>query len=302
MTSPSLPPSYLRYSKRRYGQDHDRYDWAFQQRVQTNNIDYKAGMFIVVPLEKFLLNPKGEPFRAPGSMVTHYPDLRHYTSRDYGNRIGAFRILKILRALDLKATFAVNARLLKSVSPLIDRIRTDGHEIAAYSLDMDCIHWGELDQNTEKTWVANTREIFHDCGLNPSTWMSPARQQSNNTLDIIAEHGFTSCLDWEFDCAPKPMQTKGGSVTMLPLLNELDDRKILIEKRHSETQWKSQITEAASYSTSIASPSTPQCFGITLTPYVAGLPFRISALDALLEQVRSICEINTADFFSKQLT
>ena len=64
-------------------------------------------------------------------MVTPFPDLRHFTSRDYGNRVGVFRILKALRERGLTATFALSAALLERAAPLIDAIVNDGHEIAA---------------------------------------------------------------------------------------------------------------------------------------------------------------------------
>ena len=37
--------------------------------------------------------PTRKPVKLPGSMTMPYPDLRHYTLRDYGNRVGAFRLL-----------------------------------------------------------------------------------------------------------------------------------------------------------------------------------------------------------------
>ena len=289
-----LPPDYLKYPDRSYGQDQDRYEWAFKPSVISTTSDEKIAISIIIPIERFILNPAGTPFRAPGAMVTHYPDLRHYTSRDYGNRIGAFRLLKILRNLDIPATFAVSAKLLTEVKPLIDRIKLDGHEIAALGLDMDAILWEELDQDTEQQWVEETRSLFSASDLVPKTWMSPARQQSTRTLDIIAAHGFTACLDWEFDCTPTPMRTDNGTVMMVPNLNELDDRKILIEKRQSEAVWSEQVIEAATYSQTITSAETPQGFAITLTPYISGLPFRIRAVKETLENLKSIAEFKTA--------
>ena len=227
-------------------------------------------------------------------MVTHYPDLRHYTSRDYGNRIGVYRLLKVLKSLSLPATFAINASLLSDVQPLIERIQSDGHEIAALGLDMDNIHWGKLDTNTEAQWVEKTRNLFSQAGLQPTTWMSPARQQSEITLDLIAAQSFKTCLDWEFDCTPSPMQTKHGPIMMVPNLNELDDRKILIEKRQSENSWAEQILEAATYSNSIATTDNPQGFALMLTPYVSGLPFRIRKVRETLQQLKSVIAFKTA--------
>lgn len=290
----NLPPDYLNYPRRKYGQDQDRYDWAFKPAAE-GDTETRATLALIIPIERFVLNPKGEPFRAPGAMVTPYPDLRHFTTRDYGNRIGVFRLLKVFRKLDIKATFPINAALLKSIAPLVARIQKDGHMIAAYGLDMDCIHWGELDLATERAWVHETRALFDEAGLSSTTWMSPARQQSVNTLDVIAAHGFTTCLDWEFDNAPKPMRTRHGDVTMVPHLSELADRKILIEKRHSEAEWSSQLIEAATYSTAQSSIQSPQGFAVTITPYLSGLPFRIRAVEQTLEKLKSIVDFRTCE-------
>ena len=288
-----LPPEYLEYAERRYGQDQDRYEWSYTDSAKSAGDGTRASLAITIPIERFVLNPEGTPFRAPGAMVTPYPDLRHFTTRDYGNRVGVFRLLKVLRDLDLKATFPISAKLLADISPLIERILSDGHEIAALGLDMDCVHWSGLDPDREADYVDQTRACFSEANLSPKTWMSPARQQSPRTLDMIAENGFSICLDWEFDCKPMPMRTRAGLVTMVPNLNELDDRKILVEKRHSETEWSEQLIEAARYSSSIANAQSPQGFAFMLTPYLSGLPFRIKAVKETLSQLKAIADLKT---------
>ena len=93
--------SYLDYPHRNYGNDHSLYDWSYSARREPVRLDdgTKVSAFITVPLEFFPLNPSGKPFKHPGAMVTPYPDLRHYTTRDYGNRVGVFRLLKVLECL-----------------------------------------------------------------------------------------------------------------------------------------------------------------------------------------------------------
>ena len=297
-----LPPDYLDYSQRRYGQDHDRYDWSYTDGAKAANDGTRASLAIIIPIERFILNPEGSPFRAPGAMVTPYPDLRHFTTRDYGNRIGVFRLLKVLRDLGLKATFPISAKLLVDIAPLTERILADGHEIAALGLDMDCLHWGGLDPEREATYVEQARACFTRADLNPKTWMSPARQQSPKTLDMIAENGFSVCLDWEFDSTPRPMRTNTSPVVMVPNLNELDDRKILVEKRHSEAEWAEQLIEASAYSSAIATAEAPQGFAFTLTPYLSGLPYRIKTVGKTLNQLKTIANFMTVSELANSAT
>jgi peptidoglycan/xylan/chitin deacetylase (PgdA/CDA1 family) len=280
----SLPEEYLHYPHRQRGMDQDRYDW--RPRADAPRVAWPDGRhvaaLIVVPLEFHMLNPNGKPFKHPGAMQTPYPDLRHYTTRDYGNRVGVFRILNALKRHAIKATFAVNASLLTRVRPLIEAILADGHEIAAYGWDTDSIHWSGLAEDDEQALVARVRAAFADAGLTPRVWMSPARQQSFATPDLIRAAGFDICLDWEMDNVPVTMRTQAGSLYCPPLSNELDDRRLLIDQRQSEAEWRDQILEALALLKSEHDRFGGQVLSLTLTPYVIGQPFRIWALEEML--------------------
>ena len=194
-----LPDEHLIYPHRSYGMDQDRYAWRPATERAPIALPGGAAMaaMIVVPIEHHPLNPPGKPFKHPGAMVTPYPDLRHYTTRDYGNRVGVYRILDALKAAGMKATFPINADQLERLKPLVEAIQADGHEIAANGLSTTHIHWGGLDHETEAAWVAEVHARFDAAGLKPRAWLSPARQQSFATLDLIRAAGFDVCLDWE---------------------------------------------------------------------------------------------------------
>lgn len=283
----TLPEDYLVYPHRRYGYEHDRYEW----RIAAAGPRYKwpqscsVALLVVMPLEFFPLNPSGKPFKHPGAMVTPYPDLRHYTSRDYGNRVGAFRILSCLAEAGVKATVPVNGALLTRIRPLIDAIRDGGHEIAAHGWDTDAIHWSGLDEAKEREYIARTCDAFDAAGLKPRSWLSPARQQSFVTLDLVREAGFDVCLDWESDKVPLKMTTSHGPIWSVPLMNELDDRMLLIARTQSEEEWGRQIVEAVDYTDSIAIDEAGGVVSFTLTPYITGQPFRVAPMRALLNRL-----------------
>jgi peptidoglycan/xylan/chitin deacetylase (PgdA/CDA1 family) len=260
--------------------DQDRYPWRLS--IDRPPIawpgDKAIALLIVAPIEHHMLNPGGKPFKHPGAMQTPYPDLRHYTTRDYGNRVGVFRLLKELKAAGLKATVPINGAALGRFGPLIRALEADGHEIAAYGWDTDSIHWAGMEIDQERSLVAKTRAGFDSHGLRPTTWLSPARQQSFSTLDLIAEQGFTVCLDWEMDQVPVPVRTDQGRLTCVPLSNELDDRKLLIDQRQTEAEWRDQILEAAACLKAEYARFGGQVLSFTLTPYVSGQPFRIWAV------------------------
>ena len=292
----TLDPSYLEYPKRGYGQDMDRHDWrlAKERAPKTLPGGAKLALALVVPCEFHPINPAKNPFNHPAGMVTPYPDLRHFTTRDYGNRVGAFRVLKALKAAGVTATFPVSAALLTRARPLIEAIQEDGHEIAAAGLHGDAIHHSGLTQADERAMVEKTRAAFDKAGLNPAAWMSPARQESFATPDLLTEFGFSTVLDWETDQVPVAMRTENGPLHAVPVHNELDDFKLLFERKQDEAVWRDQILEAAAFLKSEHARYGAQVLGFTLTPFIAGQPFRIRALEDMLSKLGGDGEIVSA--------
>ena len=287
-----MDKSYLEYPKRAYGQDHEFYSWrqAKDRQKLFWNKGAKVAICFIVPLEFFPLNPSDIPFKHPGAMVTPYPDLRHFTVRDYGNRVGVFRILKVLEDAGVKATFAVNGEIAKRYPPVMDAIVNAGHEIASHGFSTDHIHHDELSDAEEKSLIENTATCFKNP---PKGWLSPARNQSSRTLKLLAKTGYKYCLDWEMDQVPVQANTPNGDITLVPNNYELSDFTLLHTRRQTEEAWLKQIENSIELLLEEHARFGSQMLGLTLTPYVIGQPFRIWALRALLEKVNSTTHVES---------
>lgn len=278
-----LPEEYLIYPHRRHGLDNPHYDWdPVGRRAPVALIDgTKSIATIIVPVEFFPLNPPAAPFKHPGAIKTPYPDLRHFTTRDYGNRVGVYRLLREFAARGVQATFAVNAEIARRYRPLIDAIQSAGHEVAAHGVSTAHIHHQGLSATEERALVAETRATFADA----TSWMSPARNESYQTLDLIAEAGFEICLDWEADQRPIAMKTNDQPVWALPHYGELGDFKLLLDRSQSENEWAAQITEAAACHIGLHETEGASAWAFTMTPYVLGQPFRLHAMRQVLDRL-----------------
>ena len=289
-----LPPDYLTYPHRKHGMDNPHYGWEPADRRAALRLasGAKCLVTIIVPLEFFPLTPPVDPFKHPGAMKTPYPDFRHYSTRDYGNRVGAYRLLRELAAAGLPASFAVNAHVAERYPPLIEAVRKGGHEVVAHGLSTAHIHHDGLSEVDERALIGRVRAAFPEA----TSWMSPARNESYRTLELLAEAGFMSCLDWEADQRPMAFATKNGPVWSLPHLGELGDFKLLIDRSQSEDAWADQIIEAARYQVSRYETEGASAFAFTMTPYVAGQPFRIHAVRRILSALAGMdgLEICTA--------
>ena len=280
----TLPQNYLKYPKRAYGQDHNFYDWRMAHNRP--KIDWPSGAKVavcfIVPVEFFPLNPSGEPFKHPGAMVTPYPDLRHFTVRDYGNRVGIYRILEALEGV--KATFAINGEIATRYMPLINALSAGQHEIAAHGVSTDHIHHDGLTAKEENEFINAARDSFKSP---PDGWLSPARNQSPKTLERLAKTGVEYCLDWEMDQVPVMANTKNGDILLIPNSYELSDFTLLHTRRQTEESWLKQIQDSVELLVEEHERYGGQMLGLTLTPYIIGQPFRIWALRALLHYLKA---------------
>ncbi len=285
----SLPDSYLAYEKRGHGQDHDFYAWRMSsERPKFALPDgTKLAVCLLVPLEFFPLNPSGVPFKHPGAMATAYPDLRHFTVRDYGNRVGVYRILGALGGE--KASFAINGEIAKRYPPLIDAVTARGHEIVAHGVSTDHIHHEGLSAKDEDALIKEALECF---ASPPRGWMSPARTQSSKTLTHLAKAGIDYCLDWEMDQVPVRASTPSGDITLVPNAYELSDFTLLHTRKQTEESWFKQIKDAAELLLEEHERYGSQVLTLTLTPYIIGQPFRIWALRAILNYLKDADGVN----------
>ena len=285
----ALDPSYLKYRRRRYGMDHDRYEWSMlsgRTPVAWPN-GARLALWINVAVQFFPLNQRGKPFPPPGGMSTPYPDLRHYTLRDYGNRVGLFRCLDAIDEVGLTPTFSVNAAIAERCPQLLERISRRGNEILASSWNMDTLHHGELAIDEERALIGRSLSALRAAVDQPVTgWLSPARSQSSNTPDLLAEAGVRYMGDWINDDMPYPFATGQGELIALPLSLELDDQFIIQSNLHSEWEYADQVKDACDYLLAEAGRTGHgRLLALSVHPWLMGQPHRIRAFESALKHI-----------------
>ena len=292
----TLEPSYLEYPNRHEGYDHDLYGWSnIHQRPPVRwPGDRSVAIFLCVSLEFFPIVPSDEPFRAPGHMVTPYPDYRHYTVRDYGNRVAAFRLLDAFAKAGVTASFATNAAVAERYPELIEAVQSGGHEIIAHSTDMNGTIASSTSEESERALVSDAlARLEAATGRKPSGWLSIARSQSWRTVELLKEHSVDYCCDWVND--ELPWRFNNGLVN-LPLSVDLSDRQIVEVQQHSAEAWAQMMRDAFDWLADEAErQSSARLLPMQLTPYIMGQPFRIEALEQLLTDLASRREAWFAD-------
>jgi allantoinase len=284
----SLPADYLKYPWRRHGMDHDRYSYSnlFERTpVQWPN-GARVALWVVPALEFFPLNPSGKPFKAPGSMVTPYPDFRHYTTRDYGNRVGIYRLFKVLDELKIPASVAFNSVVAERYPALLGEVTRRGWEVIAHGVDMDALHYGGQDEAEEARQVDTALASLRKASGQPVTgWLSPAKSESFATPDLLAARGVEYVCDWVNDDLPYALNTASGTLHSMPHSTELSDRQILIDYHFSEDEYVEQVSDAFACLYAEAGDYGGRMLCLPVIPYISGLPYRIRAFRRVLEHI-----------------
>ena len=281
----ALDPSYLDYPHRQHGYDHEIYPWsAMHDRKPVAWPDgKKVAVWICVSLEWFPITPSDTPFRAPGHMQTSYPEYRHYTAREYGTRVGFYRLLDAFRKAGIKVSVATNGAIADRYPEIIADIIAEGHEIIAHSTDMNGTIASGLPVEEERALIAQSLASLEAAsGKRPKGWLSIARSQSWNTPDLLKEAGLTYACDWVND--ELPYRFNNGLIN-LPLNHELSDRQIITVQQQSADSYAQQMMDAFDWLAGEANDYGGRMLPLHVTPYIMALPYRISAFESLLEQL-----------------
>lgn len=290
----SLDKDYLEYPKRGYGHDHDRYEWSMlaDRPAVTWPGDKQLAVWINTSLQFYPLNQQGKPFKVPNGMTMPYPDLRHFTLRDYGNRVGIYRCLKAFERYGIRPTFAINSQLAKDTPYLLDQLQATGGEFICHGWNMDHLHYGGQDRDEEAELVQRSVDTLRGLVDSPVRgWLSPAKNESWNTPDLLSENGIEYCCDWVNDDMPYRFRTDTAPLTMMPLTTEIEDQFVIGQNLHSEDSWVEQVKDAFDFLLNEARHQGGRMLALNIHPWMIGQPHRIASLEAVLEYITGHSEI-----------
>lgn len=249
------------------------YDWPGGKRL---------AVYVALNLETFDFGSGLGAELAPGGPQ---PDVLNYAWRDWGNRVGAWRIRDMLDALLMPASVLVNSRLYADCPGLIEAFRARGDEIVAHGRT-NAERQGILDEAAERALIGEATDILarHE-GHVPAGWLGPWISQSHVTPDLLAEAGYRYLLDWAHDDQPVWLATRGGGrILSVPYPQELNDIPAIVARKDSGRDFADMIVDAFDEMLE-QSQAAPLVMGIALHPYIVGQPHRLRPLRAALAHI-----------------
>ncbi|MCV6598009.1 MAG: polysaccharide deacetylase family protein [Mangrovicoccus sp.] len=212
------------------------------------------------------------------------PDVLNYAWRDYGNRVGAPRMLELFEELGLPATVLVNSALYEHAPGLAEAFAARGDEIAGHGRS-NAERQGDLSEAEERQLIAQATAILaQQHGAAPKGWLGPWISQSPLTPDLLEEAGYEYLLDWCHDDQPVWMRTRSGRILSVPYPQELNDIPQIAGRKREGHEFGDMIIDAFEVMRA-ESTRRPLVMGIALHGYLMGHPHRIRHLERALRHI-----------------
>lgn len=218
-------------------QEHDRF--AYSAIVDRPPIRWPNGarvaVWVIPNIEHFL-------FDRPSTSVTSatiqcVPDVLNYSWRDFGARVGVWRLMDVMERYGIKGTVALNSDVCALYPRIIEAGNQLGWEWMGHGSN-NSILLNQQPEAEERALIQHIVQTIHKgTGKKPRGWLGPALTESHRTLDLLAEAGIEYVGDWVNDEQPYPMRVKSGSMISIPYSIEVNDIPVFLDQKKTGEQF-----------------------------------------------------------------
>jgi allantoinase len=213
------------------------------------------------------------------------PDVVNYAWREYGMRVGLWRLADVLDAAGVRATVALNSAVVEAHPKAVDEMKRRRWEFMGHGIT-NTENLAGLPLEKERALIQTALStIERATGTRPRGWLGSGLTETYNTLDILAEEGVVYCGDWNSDDQPYPMKVRTGMMFSIPYCMEINDIPLFIRKGYTGEQYLQSLIDQfdALYADSA---KQSRVLGIPLHPMITGQPLRSRYLERALAHMK----------------
>ena len=274
-------------AERRPGMDHEHYQWS---PMTTRGVlrwpdGARIALSVLVTLEKMEWEAPDGSFTVslPGGIADRpFPDYARVSHREYGHRVGIFRVLDVLERHGIRPTVAMDAMTAEANPYLVEHCMQRGAEIIGHGISVSRMISGRMTEEDEQEYVHSSVEALRRAtGTPPQGWLGPEHGESERTPGILAGAGVSYVCDWVNDEQPYRITTPQGDLCALPLMWDLDDINALWDRKVPVDRY-ARLLEESFDGMYEGSRGSGLLLAFNLHPWLIGQPFRIGYLDQAL--------------------
>lgn len=245
--------------------------------------DKRLALYIALNIEHF---PYGEPTGIDLDRETKPWSQRSWLWREYGNRVGGWRLADLFDDYEMNIGVLVNSANYSHCPELVSRFRDRGDELIGHGLSNGTERPIDMHESIERDMINHVTKTMIDAdGVQPSGWLSPYLTPSDRTPDLLAEAGYEYVLDWGL-CDEQPfwMDTDFGKILSIPYPIELNDQPAIVGRRLTASGYAETIIDQFDELMRVSQKETV-VMSISLHTFIMGQPFRLSHLRRALDHI-----------------
>jgi allantoinase len=231
----------------------------------------------------------GGPSILPDILPGNTPDFPNFAWREYGQRIGIWRLLDLFDSLGAKASCTANAVTFERRRAMTDAVLERGWELLAHNWEQ-----GELltsfahDPEREREIVLRTLDLYEKyTGRKAKGWLSSSLRGTLQTADMLAEYGCTFYCDIMNDDQPSLLRTPHGPIVSVPYSNEINDFTFITRRNYTTEEFAQALIEELDVLHEEGAV-TGRIMNVGLHPHVSGRAHRVRALREFIEHAQSL--------------
>ncbi len=159
------------------------------------------------------------------------PNTRSFAWRDFGNRVGAWRLIELADRYELPYAVLTNTALYDYCPELMAAFRARGDEIVGHGRT-NAERQVDMSLEEERACIAEaTAAMEKHEGVKPMGWLAPYISQTCDSLELLKLAGYRYMMDWPLDDQPVWFRTKHGPILSVPYAHDLNDSLECVTRR-----------------------------------------------------------------------
>jgi allantoinase len=240
----------------------------------------------VVNIEYFV---PGQPGPSIQPHLVHGRDIANYGWREYGNRVGFWRLLELFAELGISATSALNAEVCLRHPDIAAAIVAQGWEVMGHGWD-NSARQHEMSREVERDHIARTLGTLAETTNQPVLgWLTPGFAVSDATEELLAEAGLSYTADRCDDDVPYWFDTARGTLLAIPYSLETNDISLFLSVHYTAAEFADAMVDQVARL--VAENATGSVAALGLHPFLVGQPGRIEHLRSALTRIAAMPQV-----------
>ena len=247
--------------------------------------DARVALWISPNVEHYEYMPDDDSARTPWPR-TPFPDVQQYSYRDYGNRVGFWRMLESLDKYNIRCCVSLNMAVLEHFPEIGQAMVQRDYDYMSHGIYNTRYLYTYTEDQERKFYRDTIDTLKLHTGKQLKGMLGPAISGTERTPDLMAEAGLIYHTDWMHDDQPVPIKVKSGKLVSVPYSIELNDSSLLRDN-HYEGDYFARICKAQFDQLYKEGAESGRVMCIALHPFLIGQPHRIKYLDDILSHIMS---------------